>query len=198
MLDFGAAVARGQVAQQRDLALGPRREVGVARLRTATARSGRRRCAAAPARGRCRRRSARCCRRAAPRLPAARATSDSRSTGTAYAIAWRSFSSATRANAERRRHAPASTRHGTLVSSAVSPITGPATPKQAVSIGAVRARAGRVSSQERRDHRRQIGIVERGERAHRRSAAAAPARLEQAEQRLGSADVAGEEHALII
>ena len=54
------------------------------------------------------------------------------------AIAWRSFSSVTRAMPNAAATCRASTRHGTLVSSAASPITGPATPKHAVEIDASR------------------------------------------------------------
>ena len=194
VLDLGAAEALRQVAQQRDLA---------SRVRAANRR------------GRLRR------RRDEPavdvvqqRLPEAGAGGDQRdvaaaqrlrppaaraarrvSTGTAYAIACRSFSSATRVECRTRRATSTArpTRQGTLVSSAASPSTGPATPKHAASI--VRCRVAASREERRRSSRGRSAIVERGER-RARPIGARPrgARLEQTEQRLGAADVASEQH----
>ncbi len=58
-------------------------------------------------------------------------TSESRSTGSEYAIASRSFNRLTRGNPNVFATRFASTRHGTFVRSATSPATGPATPKHA-------------------------------------------------------------------
>ena len=60
------------------------------------------------------------------------------STGIEYAIAWRSLSSVTLGTPNAVATCRASTRQGTLVSSAASPITGPATPKHAFEIDARR------------------------------------------------------------
>ena len=178
VLDVGAAEARGQIARQRDLALGPRREVGVPAFGRPTARTGRRRCAAAPRRGRCRPRSA-------PMLPPRSASPSCSTCSLRFAqhrhrVRHRLEIVQQRDARECRAPPRRGARRRTTArwsASTVSPTTGPATPKQAASIAPCARALGRVVSfRNSRDHRRQIGDSRACRTSGRRPAAAAPAR----------------------